>query len=79
MSASPGTREGLDELLARLLRTRSEVPRWSWWNRMVWLSVAVNNWTGNDTRPKVKAPFHTARAMAALTSSRLLHGTAPDG
>jgi predicted peroxiredoxin len=46
---------------------------------MVWLSVAVNNWTGKDTRPKVKAPFHTARAMAATTSSGSLHGTAPAG
>ncbi|MDQ0938482.1 hypothetical protein QFZ67_000187 [Streptomyces sp. V1I1] len=36
---------------------------------MVWLSVAVNNFTGNDTKPKVRAPLHTGRPVIAAISS----------
>ena len=47
-----------------LFRTRSDVPRWIWLKWMVWLSVAVNSWTGMATSPNESAPLQTARAMA---------------
>src|SRR5581483_5556744 len=51
----------------RTCLTREPSALWSWLKLMLSLRAALYNLIGNDTRPKVRCPFHTVDAIGSTS------------